>query len=191
MLLRHSQAITLTELLVATVIVGIIMMGIISTDYAVRKHSQGYANEAQLHLDTRATLAHIRNNAVAAEGTGQALGVRISSMANDNTNYFCFQRNLADPLAAPPNYKWFCYTRTGTKIRFCGNKDSAGSCSSSDGIIGTVVSDGNGFSVSNPSFNANTFAITITNRTNPATDKSDTNPQVSLTLSVSPPAHAM
>lgn len=107
------RGITLSELLIATLIVSIMVVGIMSTDYAIRRIDRDSSRDTTLSLQTAALAEQYRQAAIKAIGDAQNTGIRISPTQDDETNFICFRHDdEANPT--PSNYNddtWQCFTR--------------------------------------------------------------------------------
>jgi prepilin-type N-terminal cleavage/methylation domain-containing protein len=153
---RADQGLTLVELLITTAIVGMIMLGMVSIDYALRSNEQQQTRSALVSLRTSAAMFDIVNTASQAIGDASPAAVtprciRYANLTTDNSNYICINRDL-NATPTPGDYSddtWTCYTREATDLHKCGFVSANGpaSCTSgskiagSDRVIGTVTTD--------------------------------------------------
>ena len=181
------RALTLTELLIATTIVGIIMMGVVSSDYAVRKSFQSQSADALLSLHTRVIVNDIIKNAALASGYKNDLGIRTL-----DANNFCIRQDPKN-LPTPMDYSddpWVCYTTVPNSALYTCAKPAGAvppaACATSDQKLGAVVSVA-------PSFDpaTDTFSVTIVNRDDPGNPKSISNPEVTVTSQTSPAGQSL
>ena len=181
------RAMTLTELLISTIIIGIIMIGVVSSDSAVRKNAQNQNASTLLTLNTRAIVNAIINNASLISGYKNDQGY------SPTANGFCFRQdfnittNVPNDPPTPADYsddRWMCYTVLASNLRSC-VKAASGSCSSSDALVGAVVSVTPAFDAA-----ANVFSVTIVNRADPSQPKSISNPEVTVSARTSPPGQS-
>lgn len=193
------RGLTLVELLVTTSIVGIIALGMVSIDYALRTNEEQQSRSALVSLRTSATLTDIASNARQAVGDVATQCIQLAaSMATDLTNYICVYRDI-DYVTSVRNETafdtaddiWICYTRRGTDLHKCRMIAANGpnACTAGDPIIGTVTTDA--FGVANPVLTSTDpdfdFQISIKNRFNAAQARAYiTNPEVTITTSVMP-----
>ena len=113
----HCQkGLTLTELLVSTALIGIVMMGIISIDYATRKAQDASFDKRQVVvLATSAILEQILNDAAKITGDVAMPGVLFRIGPRQTT---CFRQDLnPNPdLITPIDFTddtWVCYDQQG------------------------------------------------------------------------------
>jgi prepilin-type N-terminal cleavage/methylation domain-containing protein len=129
-----KKGLTLTELIVATSLVGIILLAIVSTDYALRNQYKAMSTSGISGLSASAVLNHIMGNAVQAVGSvtpdASQTGVLIGPTGALGANTFCIRRPVAagtsDPLI------WTCYstvTVSGKNYMYNCTPTPAGDCS--------------------------------------------------------------
>lgn len=210
---RSSHGLTLTELLISSVIVGIIMLGVVSLDSVIGKKRQIATADNLLALNTRVTVNHMLKNALQAVGYGTQeyqgilIGDQVGDQGINGPGTFCVNQDIK-PLSTEVNWtpldhsddRWVCYTLNPTdhKIYFCEKANDvaasyrgAGRCSSGE-IVGQAVSWAPKFEVDNSEGGVKlVFSISLTTRFNPAKPKSNSNPEHTVTISSSPPGHAI
>ncbi len=181
-----TRAITLTELLISTIIIGIIMMGVVSSDSAVRKNAQNQNASTLLTLHTRALVNVIINNASLMSGYKNDQGY------SPTVNGFCVRQdiniNTKAPNNTPTDYsddQWACYTAIAFNLRGC-FKAAPDSCLSSDTLVGALVSVAQVFDSA-----TDVFSVTVVNRADPSQIKSISNPEVTVSAQVSPPGQSI
>jgi len=167
-----NTSLTLTELLIATIILGIVMLGIAAVDFSFRQSQKGTSQNALVAMRTSAIMLHITKNAELATGNrstpGATSGINIPSA---DTLWI----RLENPAQTPGNYLddvWvrYSYNTTNYNLYFCsGNPDGVMVCPDFSETLGTLA----GFSAStgiDDSLGVQTFyvEITLTNRINPA-----------------------
>ncbi len=189
-----TRAITLTELLISTIIIGIIMIGVVSSDYAVRKNSQNQNAGTLLTLNTRVLVNAIINNASLMSGYKNDQGY-----SSTTANSFCIRQDYNYSVSPPvPNNSpvdysddyWACYTFSSNSLYTCIKPPgaiSASSCSAGDqgykslgGTVG-IPSSSFGFDVA-----SDVFSVIIVNRADPSQPKSISNPEVTVSAQTSP-----
>lgn len=134
---RHmTRGITLVELLIAATVVGVIMMGVVSADYALRKQTQGSFTSAQSGLNAQVIVTHIINNAFLATGSNADQGIRIpATAAAADKSSFCIRTD--DPAA--PATPWVCYSILGaTEHVYTCAKAAPTRCAAADTDLGQV-----------------------------------------------------
>ena len=174
----NEKALTLTELIMASAVVGIVMMGVVSSDYAIRKHSDAAFNGAILSVNTQGILNHITNNAYQANGSTGNPGIVIGTGGNGvSVNTFAIRINSVGPV-------WICYTLTGGHLYTC-SRTAAGSCSSGDTNLGIVQSIAPNFTTNNVAGSVQmVFTVTVTSVDSAGNSKT-------VSANVSPPGYSM
>ena len=194
----------MTELLIATMVVGIIMLGVASSDFAVRKMAQGQGLRTVLDLNTRVLIEHTAKNVSMATGDKNNIGFSSSAGGTDlnvtagavpANNYFCIREDMdnagnPNPLpGTPTDYSddhWRCYSDVGNVLYTC-LKNAPADCTAADTSLGSIYNFTAVFSVA-----TGTLSISILNRTDPtkAVDISS-NPQVRRDQMVYPTGHSI
>ncbi len=211
MLIRRNQrGLTLAELLVTTMIVGVIMIGMVSVDYAIRSNDQQQSRAALATLRTAATLQDIVATATQAFGDMSTRCVQMANLTTDATNYICIYRDFGTPVDYSDD-SWQCYTRHVNNLHKCTRTlaSGKGACANTSPIVGTVTIDTFSapdtpiFITTSPNFY---FQVTIKNRYDPTrpvpgvgaaspstaeyadviAQEYQTNPKVKLTANVAP-----
>ena len=179
------DGITLTELIVASAVIGIIMVGVVSVDYAIKKSKQSISAQTILTMQTGGVMLDISKNIALATGDRNDIGVV------DNPNVCARQDQNA--LQTPDDYTddtWVCYDLSGTTLSKC-NLGLPGGCP-----IGTSEVVGNNVTsiIVTPQFIAGlrfSVDIQVTCVYDPAEPINPiTNPEYILTSCVSPPGHS-
>lgn len=105
---------SLTELLVASMLIGIVMIGVASFTSAIKQFQSTNERSSILEIRTSAAVNHIRRNAMVAVGYRNDLGMRCSG---GSPAYFSFRQ---DRLATPGDFAddtWVIYTDGSTAGR--------------------------------------------------------------------------
>ncbi len=216
MKILSQSAVTLIELIMATVVISIILLGITSSQVIFQKNSNYFGNSYFLSAVTDAMLNHILTSASMAIGSAAAndKGILIGGEA-DNTlpaTTFCIHQDVPETpgsgvdypgtvngdLFTTPNDRWLCYT---LYTPFVGNlvycdwpyNSSLPNRGATTCVAGTVL--GTVKSVT-PSFGSQQalFSVTITNcmdTSQPSTCGTSSNLSVTKTGSVSPSAYSL
>ena len=139
---RKQNGLTLAELLITTMIIGIVMIGIVSVDYAVRSSDQQQSRTSLVSLRTSAALEDIVTTATQAFGDSATRCIQMGNLTTDNTNYICVYRDSGSP-AVYSDDSWQCYTRRSTDVHKCTRSlaSDKGACAAADPVIGTVTID--------------------------------------------------
>ena len=180
----NTRALTLTELLIATAVVGIIMMGVMSADYAIRKQSVTASSSASANLYAQSIVTNIINNAYKATGSITDKGILIdTSLGGPDTvaaGSFCARTDTVPD--------WVCYTvipALNGNLYTCPKSPTPGACALSDKNLGKIISVTPQFTlVGAVGSQQLTFTVTLT-----VEDQSLPSHQRSLTTSISPPGH--
>lgn len=138
----NQKGLSLAELLVSTVIIGVIMMGIVSVDYALRSTDQQQSRSSITAIRTAAVLDDIVKTSTQASGDAATRCVQIGNITTNATNYICIYRDYGTP-AEYSDDNWQCFTRIGTNIHKCTRSLAAdkGQCATTDPIVGSVTID--------------------------------------------------
>lgn len=196
--LKETAAVTLTELLIATMIFSIVMLGAFSVDFALRQSQQSTSRNALVAMRTAATMLHIVRNAQLATGSQNNLGIRTDLFPST----LCIRTE--DPLNRNPDPSsyaddiWTCYTRTNNDIRACrrggGGNLPANPCTNVDEQVGTAGMNPNGFVCTLDADLANrnlTLEIMLSSRFDFAANEDPiTNPPYTLISRVNPLSHS-
>lgn len=182
------RGVTLTELIIAMSIVGVIMLGVISVDLAMRKQADNSQTGTYAMLYAQSVLQPILSTAFRAVGAGDDIGF----WPNPWTNPFSGRSFCVRTSMTPVN--WVCYTMTPNMstsgdIYTC-NRSTPNNCVSADNgytQMGTVrsvqpvLNFSGGFGSSQRLFTA-TVSVD---------DPSTAVGYRSVTSSVSPPGHSL
>ncbi len=149
--MKRISGITLTELIVASVITSLVLLGLTATQMMVHRDAVDFSRSDTAVNEAQNICDHISRNVALAVGTKSNSGIRINSETG-YTNNFCV-RNAS--------LQWYCYTLTsGSVVRGCDRGINLGLCpsGSNDEIIGTVVPN----YVFNPAYDPATGIFTMT-----------------------------
>ncbi|MFA5088322.1 MAG: hypothetical protein WC552_04740 [Candidatus Omnitrophota bacterium] len=186
----NHHAITLTELIVATTIMGIILLGIVSLDVAVRQTQQVSEKSAKVVMDVSAAITHILNNATLAVGYQADQGIQV---INDGSFYGLYIRQ--DTSNTPANYA------DDTWLRYLGATGDPTThhdilfCSSVSGPADTAACGGTEYplihvSSINYTLTPPYLEVTVISRHDPTTAVNPMkNPSYTLTSRITPPGH--
>ena len=118
--IQSFKGLTLTELLIATGMIGVVMLGMVSVDYATRKSQITSSRSTHLAMRLGAMMIHITRNCSLAIGDNANSGIRILDTGPVDSRYLCVRQDLA---GSPDNYgddTWMCYTkRSNGNIYWC------------------------------------------------------------------------
>lgn len=188
MIKKNRKGITLTELLVAMILMGVVVLGIVSVDFSIRGMQKNISRDTFVTMRTSATMLDMAKNAAVMTGDQNNLG-----FDNSGPNRFCFRKDVngsGSPNNTPNNYNddfWICYQQSGTNIFKC-SRSNPSDCPGSPFILGTAVAGGLSISYIPDSVAQNSsIAISIKNRYDPTQPASPSNnPEVTMTTKVSP-----
>lgn len=173
----NKRGVTLTELIIAAVLVTVVMAGVYSTDIGLRRINKQLTDEATAAIELVPMMNHIMNNALKIEGSPSDYGMCIDGQAtvpicNAGAPYtFCFR--------ATSEGNFYCYSQFGTELYACIDTTWV-ECTTGDFHIGDIAA--NTFNpVNNPRYSTvnNTFTITL--------DPVDDTLTESISASISPP----
>ena len=191
--LDPKTAMTLSELLVATAVVGIILLGIISVDYALRSTRQNAARGSVLATKVATALTQMANDALLTTGDITNTGVNYDNPPAGNARHICFRYDKTDPNSYTDD-RWACYEHSAAdnKVNRC------------EELLNPIVTNCTGFSprmiielsqvefytVSTDVNNRIQYIeFTIKARDNPAYAVNPlSNPEYELTTRISPPS---
>ena len=159
--LTNTRGLTLTELLVTSMIVGMIMLGVVTADLAVRQAEQGSSRGALTSMRLSSMMTHITRNAYLAVGNSTNLGIIISAVQgvdlitdpSNNVNYICIRQDISNSPDDFSNDQWVCYTRITnagvTNLYTCTKPPPAvpSNCTNADTNLGQITSDSFGNSI--------------------------------------------
>lgn len=152
----NQQAITLTELMISMAIVGIVMLGVVSADFAMQRFYNDSKNKVVSGFNAIGMVQNINNAAFNAQGSftnpddkGIVIDSSIATAGGTavGQNTFCF-RNYADPT-----HIWQCYsilTSSGLNYLYTCNKSANPpntSCNITDTQIARITSMSASFTV--------------------------------------------
>ncbi len=191
MIKNNIRGMTFTELLVATILMGIVMIGIVSVDFAIRGMQKNVSRDTFVTMRTSAAMLDMAKNAAAMTGDQNNLGFNSNPLTNPDR--FCFREDVNSSGGlnnTPDDYKddhWICYQQITTNISKC-NNGIPSDCPAGSFILGTAVAGGLSILFTPDSIAQNSsIAISIKNRFDPAqAASSQDNPEVTMTTKVSP-----
>lgn len=191
---------SLTELLVATILIGIVMVGVASFSSVVKQLQSTTDRSTILHLKTSAAMSFIRKDALLATGDPSSPG--IEPYNNGTVRSICFRQDVNDPTSYAEDI-WVCYGYGGTmdKLKRCydvppanvpvQNEADCNAAAETGGYVDYHLSDPDFFTVVNDADGRLQYIqITLAavyDETAPAHPV--TNPEYVLTAQISPPHH--
>jgi len=108
MRLFRLQALTLTELLVAITLLGIVMLAVASLDVAMRQAYQTTSKDADVSMRVAAAMLHITNNTAVATGMQSDPGIVPDVDVPANTTDLYLRRDGGNPSTYTDD-TWMCY----------------------------------------------------------------------------------
>lgn len=195
-----KKGLTLTELLVSTILIGIVMTGVAAFSVFIKQARDSTGAGTILAVQTATAMHYIAEDALRAVGDSSNRGVLFDSMTRRSV---CFRRDVSDPASYTEDI-WACYwyNALSNALWKCTDRDAGatippddfGDCDRGSDTIKLVtlnpaatdyfevVDDANG--------RFNYVDITLNTIANPA-QAADTinNPTYQLFTRVSPPAH--
>ena len=197
-LIRTQSGLTLTELLVASVLVGIVMLGAVSVDYAIRNSKLGSSRAEVLSKEVGATILNITRDAMLTAGdnsatTWQARGIYTYDVG-DNFKTICFRQDANSTPADYSDDPWACYSHGNDldiyRCTTAANPSFAGwlNCSTTGRKLLHVIQN-DFFTVVEVSNRIQSIDVSLSARADPNSPQNPiTNPGYSLQSSISPPA---
>lgn len=140
---NHS-GLTILELILATAVVGIVMLGVVSSDYAIRRQNDTLMQSSQAAIFAQSMLTPIMNSAFQAKGSnaldrGVAIGAASGMGIADNT--FCLR---VQHVPADPADKWDCYSNVaGGSLYQCKGVAVPANCGAGNTKLGDLFNDAN------------------------------------------------
>ncbi len=146
---KNTQALTLTELIIASVLVSMVIAGVVNTDFAIRRIDKNTNQDSQLSLATTNMAELIRYDVRRTHGyIDNALNSAKTGINVDIPNHtVCFRYDIqVAGQYTPKNYaddNWSCYTQPAgnTAVYQCLFNGGAGTCTAADTFVGRLVSD--------------------------------------------------
>lgn len=105
---KRIEGMTLTELLVASTMIGILMVGTVSFSFAINRLQKSTSRSTKLAMKMKVAMAEISQDAMLAVGNAADRGV-YAWTNNKDANSICFRQDIPD---TPWNYTddvWVCY----------------------------------------------------------------------------------
>jgi type II secretory pathway pseudopilin PulG len=105
--IRNTSAMTLVELLVATALVGIVMLGTVSVDFAIHNIKKNNTDSATLAMQTSAAMIEMTSHIQKAVGDAQDLGIQIDT--GTPKTWFCVREDTDNNPDDYTGDTWTCY----------------------------------------------------------------------------------
>ncbi len=200
---KNESAVTLLELILSSILVGVVILGVVSIDFAIRRNQQTTSRSSILAMQTSAVMLRITKEASLAIGYESNPGIAVNA---DPSIKLCIRKEDNTP-STPGDYTddtWFCfqynaaaYNMIGCTVNEADAKGSLNPCNSASAVIDNSVQDTMSGKMANASFNwvasATDFyiGVSLTARHNPAAPRNPiTNPQFILNTRVRPLSHS-
>ncbi len=104
----NQKGLTLTELIVASLMIGIVLIGVASFNYTVSSLESTTSKTTQIKTETAAAMLQIKKDAALAVGDITSPGV-IHFETGGTSRCICFRQDVDDP-ASYTDDQWICYT---------------------------------------------------------------------------------
>ena len=119
MKIHAPTALTLVELLVATAIIGIVLIGVVSVDYAIRQSEQTASHSTLVSMRTSMAMSRITKDAALAAGDLSNPGIYTYESALPLRRTLCVRQDVNDPNIYTDD-TWICSTQgTDTDLYRC------------------------------------------------------------------------
>ena len=193
--MMNKNGLTLAELLVATILMGIIMVGVASFSYTVKRMQDSTSRASVLAMSTAGAMTHMTKNAARAVGEQDDLGIDLA--ADDSSMAFRQDRN-----ETPDDYTddvWIIYVVDTNTLSVCEDADDAipepANCTGANSTVLTQQLDPNNlpvFEFTTDEANLQMYIdITLNTIFAPGDPVSPvTNPTYSMTTRVTPAGHS-
>ena len=130
---------TLTELLVSTALIGIVMLGVVSVEYASKRAQENISRKSIVTARVSSMILHIVKNA--ALTGGDVTNVGIQTGGTGNSSYSCFRQDIPQTPGDYSDDTWVCYTLRTTNVLYtCNNQPSPTFCADANPTIRTLGS---------------------------------------------------
>ncbi len=103
----HNKGLTLLELVVASTLIGIVMVGVSGFGYAVNRMQDISSKSSLIAMDATASLSMMRKDALLAVGDPTNSGIRTIVEPPDKYT-ICFRHDTNDPTSYADD-TWVCY----------------------------------------------------------------------------------
>lgn len=104
--IRTQKALTLTELLVSTILISIVMVGVASFSFVIKQLQSTTDKSGLLSMRLSAAMNRMGRDALLTVGDPSSPGIQTYS--NAGTRSICFRNDVNDPLTYADD-KWICY----------------------------------------------------------------------------------
>lgn len=120
--LGQQKAMTLTELLVASALVGVVTLGLLAGEYTVRSSKVSSLRDSQLSTQMQSTMIRLTRDASLAVGDAGNSGIRTFTPGTDST--ICFREATGAVDSTYTNTVWNCwwYNSATSELSSCDNQ---------------------------------------------------------------------
>ena len=109
----NHKGLSLAELLVATILMGIVMLGVISVNYAVKRMESTTSRSTILGIQTAAAMNHMTRNGLLAVGYEGNQGIVIEQTTPPSVSYLSFRQDINSTPTDFNDDQWVIYTDAG------------------------------------------------------------------------------
>ena len=176
------------ELLVASTMIGVIMIGIIAVDVFMRRSQQTSLGSNQSLIDMLLIMDQINRQGQLAIGDITSPGIAVG--ASGSVQYACFRqdRNLPATPAVYSDDLWACFSApVAGDFRYCTN-NLPGTCQLSGEVLGTVSNRSFTFVNTPPNHYLDVMIGTLPDSSKPANPQS--NPETQVRTRIVPLGHS-
>jgi hypothetical protein len=142
-MIRKISAVTLVELIIATLIVSMVIAGVFSAEYALRRTNENGSGDTQTAIQTKSLADAVRSAVKALHGDSGNHGITILLPVNTQKT-ICFRHDIVVGADfTPADYtddSHTCFTQIGTTVYRC-ERLPAAACSNADLLVGMLVAD--------------------------------------------------
>jgi hypothetical protein len=135
-----TSAVTLVELIIATLLVSMVVAGVLSAEYGLRRISENGAGDVQTAIQTKSLADAVRTAIKNLHISPVDHGITILI----STRTICFQHDIeVSGVFTPADYNddsHTCFTQIGTSVYRC-ERSPAASCGNTDLLVGALVAD--------------------------------------------------
>lgn len=197
--IKQKKALSLTELLVSSVLIGIVMVGVAAFSLATKQTRDSTSRATVLSIQTAAALNFITADAMRAVGDNANRGVVTGTQGTERS--ICFRHDVNDPTSYADD-TWQCYFSNATLLYRCtaptagvppAPTDFASGCNQGNGAVFLVQLSQTDFAAVVDDAATQRFqyiSISLNTIYNPA-DGADPilNPSYILSTRIKPPGH--
>ncbi len=194
---KYIEGLTLTELLVSTILIGIVMLGVVGFSLSIKQFQDSASRTTTLRMRLASAMDLLVEDAKLAVGDTINPGIAVYQNSTDQS--ICFRHDVNDPSSYADDI-WICYYHgtTYSLYRYVGTSSANVPCSSASTCsVGTtsiehvidLVHEGDGEFFQFLSDGSIEFTIKTSYEPSKLSHPID-NPEYSLTTRVMPLAHS-